>query len=302
MPWIQLRFATDEKNADRLSDALLDLGASAVTFEDAADQPLFEPPPGALPMWREVTVVALFEEGTDVDSVLADLSAAVAPFPVPACERQVLEDQDWERVWLTDFKPMQFGPRLWVVPTAYTPPDPNAVNILLDPGLAFGTGTHATTALCLGWLDANLDPAATVLDFGCGSGILAIAAAKLGAAKVWAVDIDPQAILATESNARANAVFDALSLHLPADFASPVVDVLVANILANPLVELSSKFAELVRPGGLIALSGILAEQADTVADAYRAEFDLAPNVIKDGWVLISGRRRDAQLASNLLG
>lgn len=292
MPWIQLRFATDEKNAEPLSDGLLDLGASAVTFEDAADQPIFEPPPGALPLWRDVTVVALFEEHADVDAVLEELSAQLSPQPVPACTRQIIEDQDWERAWLVDFKPMQFGTRLWVVPTAFTPPDPAAINISLDPGLAFGTGTHATTALCLEWLDGHLQSGVTVLDFGCGSGILAIAAAKLGAEKVWAVDIDPQALQATEVNARANDVADALSLHLPADFSAPAVDVLVANILANPLIELSARFAGLIRPGGLIALSGILAEQAESVRHAYEENFDLAPSVLKDGWVMISGLRK----------
>ena len=292
MPWVQLRFVTDEKTAEPLSDALLDVGASAVTFEDAADQPIFEPPPGALPLWRDVTVVALFEAETVADAVLANLALQLAPLPVPASTCQIVEDQDWERAWLADFRPMQFGSRLWVVPTAYEPPDPNGINISLDPGLAFGTGTHATTALCLEWMDRRIHAGATVVDFGCGSGILAIAAAKLGAARVWAVDIDPQALQATAANAAANSVSELLSLHLADNFSAPLVDVLVANILANPLIELSDYFAKLIRPGGLIALSGILADQADSVVNVYLRDFDLNSSEFKDGWAIVSGERK----------
>ena len=211
---------------------------------------------------------------------------------LPQHRIEQLEDRDWAREWLKDFKPMRFGTRLWICPTAYTPPEPDAVNLSLDPGLAFGTGTHATTALCLEWLDGHDLRDRLVVDYGCGSGILAIAAARLGAREVWAVDNDPQALVASRDNAARNGVMDRLHICLPPAFPALQADVLLANILAGPLVSLAQLFAACLRPGGRLVLSGILKTQEPDIRRAYQADFAELEVASKDDWIRVSGIRR----------
>jgi len=291
MPWLQLIFETDETHAPALAELLSEAGAVAVTMEDDADQPLYEPPPGATPLWQATRVVALFAAEHDITTTLADVDAAW-PGELPPWRLEQLQDRDWSREWMDTYKPMRFGTRLWIVPSWTAAPDPAGTNILLDPGLAFGTGTHPTTRLCLEWLDAHPTAAQQVIDYGCGSGILAIAAALLGAAHVWAIDNDPQALIATRDNAERNAVAARIHSALPAGLPPCQSDVLIANILAGPLMELAPHFAGLVRPGAAIVLSGILPEQAEEVQAAYRPWFDMQPPVEHDGWVRLEGCRK----------
>jgi len=292
MPWLQVRLAITPEQAPELEDQLLELGAVSVTFMDAEDQPIFEPDLGTTPLWTHTHLLALFEDDTDGDSLLAHL-ALLRGGQVPDHQLERIEDQDWERSWMDNFQPMRFGRRLWIVPSWHEAPQPEAVNLLLDPGLAFGTGTHPTTALCLEWLDGQPLGGCSVLDFGCGSGILGIAALLLGAASARGTDIDPQALEASRDNAGRNGLAaDAFPVYLPADLPQEPADVVVANILAGPLVELAPTITALVKKGGRLALSGILAEQADEVRSAYQAAFDLDPTAEKDGWVRISGVRR----------
>ncbi len=291
MPWLQLSFDTAHYDPDWLGDQLSATGAVSVSMQDGADQPVYEPPPGATPLWSRTRVVGLFAADTDLAEVQAVLRAALACDDLPGCQIETLEDRDWVRAWMDDFHPMQFGARLWVCPSNQAPPDPQAVNILLDPGLAFGSGTHATTALCLQWLDAHAPCGASVIDYGCGSGILAIAAARLGAHAVRAVDIDPQALLATAQNAAANAVAAVIQVHAPELLPLRRYDLILANILAAPLQELAARFAGLLRPGGTVVLAGLLEAQADEVAQAYVPWFDLEPKTIQAGWARLVGRR-----------
>ncbi len=292
MPWLQLALEATPGSAEQLSELLHEAGAGAVTLQDAADQPLFEPPLGTTPLWNTTRVIGLFAADTDIPAVLASLQQQLAPDPLPAWHLNPLEDRDWVRAWMDDFQPMRFGEHLWICPTGYTPPEPQAVNILLDPGLAFGTGTHPTTAMCLRWLDAHAPQGLKVIDYGCGSGILAIAACKLGACHASGVDTDPQALLATHDNAEKNQVSDCIDVCLPADFRSSPVPLLLANILAGPLQSLVPRFSELVEPAGHIVLSGILAEQAEPVMQQYQAAFDIQLVDQQEDWVCLAGRRR----------
>ncbi|WP_277961569.1 50S ribosomal protein L11 methyltransferase [Pseudomonas sp. RIT-To-2] len=292
MPWLQVRLAISPEQAETYEDALLEVGAVSVTFMDAEDQPIFEPELNTTPLWAHTHLLALFEADAEPASVFAHLELLTGA-ALPEHHAEVIEDQDWERSWMDNFHPMRFGQRLWIVPSWHAAPEPGAVNLLLDPGLAFGTGTHPTTALCLEWLDGQDLKGQNVLDFGCGSGILAIAALLLGAEHAVGTDIDVQALEASRDNARRNGVADAqFPLYLPQDLPQVQSDVLVANILAGPLVSLAPQLTGLVKPGGLLALSGILAEQGEEVAAAYAAAFDLDPIADRDGWVRISGRRR----------
>jgi ribosomal protein L11 methyltransferase len=291
MPWLQLRLAITPEQADPLEDTLLALGAVSVTFMDAEDQPIFEPDLGTTPLWSHTHLLALFEADTNQTELLASLKYQW-PGELPKHEIEEIADQDWERSWMEHFQPMRFGQRLWIVPSWHIAPEPDAVNLLLDPGLAFGTGTHPTTALCLEWLDGQALQGQQLIDFGCGSGILAIAALLLGAQQVVGTDIDTQALEASRDNAQRNQVADTrFALYLPEDMPQQQADVLVANILAGPLVKLAPQLTTLVKPGGLIALSGILAEQADEVLAAYSEDFLLDPVIERDGWIRISGRR-----------
>jgi ribosomal protein L11 methyltransferase len=292
MPWLQVRLAIGPEQAETYEDALLEIGAVSVTFMDAEDQPIFEPDLNTTPLWSHTHLLALFEADTEPAAVFAHLRLLTTD-ELPEHHAEVIEDQDWERSWMDNFQPMRFGQRLWIVPSWHQAPEPNAVNLLLDPGLAFGTGTHPTTALCLEWLDSQALAGTQVLDFGCGSGILAIAALLLGAASAVGTDIDVQALEASRDNAGRNGIAqDRLALYLPEALPALQADVLVANILAGPLISLASQLAGKVRPGGLLALSGILAEQAEDVAAAYAGAFELDPISERDGWVRISGRRR----------
>lgn len=291
MSWLQLRLAITPEQADPLEDLLLALGAVSVTFMDGEDQPIFEPDLGTTPLWTHTHLLALFEADTDRDALLAELKRLHAG-PLPELHFETLADQEWERSWMEHFQPMRFGQRLWIVPSWHAAPEPEAVNLLLDPGLAFGTGTHPTTALCLEWLDGQELSELEVIDFGCGSGILAIAALLLGASKVTGTDIDTQALEASRDNAQRNQIEDQrLALYLPEHMPQIAADVVVANILAGPLVSLAPQLSKLVRPGGRIALSGILAEQAGDILQAYGNDFELDPVAERDGWVRISGRR-----------
>jgi ribosomal protein L11 methyltransferase len=292
MPWLQVRLAITPEQAETYEDALLEVGAVSVTFMDAEDQPIFEPDLGTTPLWSHTHLLALFEADTDETALLAHLQLLCGG-ALPEHHVERIEDQDWERSWMDGFQPMRFGQRLWIVPSWHAAPEPEAVNLLLDPGLAFGTGTHPTTALCLEWLDGQDLAGCNVLDFGCGSGILAIAALLLGAPQAVGTDIDPQALEASRDNASRNGIDPArFPVHLPADLPQQPAEVVVANILAGPLVSLAPQIGALVKPGGRLALSGILAEQAEEVRAAYAGAFDLDPTAVKDGWVRISGVKR----------
>ncbi|MCD6647192.1 50S ribosomal protein L11 methyltransferase [Vibrio cholerae] len=293
MPWIQIKLNATNDNAEAIGDMLMEeTGAVSVTFLDAKDTPVFEPLPGETRLWGDTDVVALYEADMDTSLILQQIKASNMLAEGFAHKVEQVEDKDWEREWMDNFHPMQFGCRLWICPSWREVPDPQAVNVMLDPGLAFGTGTHPTTALCLEWLD-NLDLSGkTVIDFGCGSGILAIAAIKLGAAKVIGIDIDPQALLASKDNAARNGVEDQIEVYLPKDQPEGLVaDVVVANILAGPLRELSPIIKGLLKPGGQLAMSGILDTQAESVAEFYRDDLELDPIAEKSEWCRISGRK-----------
>jgi ribosomal protein L11 methyltransferase len=298
MPFLQLTLSLGAADPEPFEDVLLEVGASSITLEDAEDNPVLEPAPGTTPLWPRVKLKALFEPDMSREAILGALRTALGQ-EIPQAQFAVIEDRVWEREWLKDFKPMRFGNRLWVCPGGQTPPDPELqvpgsepCIITLDPGLAFGTGTHPTTALCLEWLDANDVRGKRVIDYGCGSGILAIAALKLGAREVYAVDIDPQALLATKDNATLNAVQDRLRVSTVSELKGVQADVLLANILAEPLKELAPAFSELVVPGGGIVLSGVLTLQAQEVAARYTPWFDIAPAAIRDDWARIDGARQ----------
>jgi ribosomal protein L11 methyltransferase len=294
MPFQQLTIDIGAHDPQPVEDALFELGAVSVTLVDAADDPVLEPAPGQTPLWLTVVVRALFADDADPVTLDRELRAMVGDWlPLSSCER--IEDKAWEREWLKDFRPMQFGRRLWVCPGGMPAGDRAAVRVELDPGLAFGTGTHATTALCLTWLDSLPESGlrgSTVIDYGCGSGILAVAAIKLGAARAVAMDIDPQALLATRQNAERNAVQERVEVTGDPEALGVQADLALANILAGPLVELAPRLARLLRPGGRIALSGLLVGQADAVAAAYQPWFDIALHASRDGWGLLGGLRR----------
>jgi len=290
MPWLQIKFDIHPDKVDEFSDILMETGAVSVTLEDGADQPIFEPPPGEIQLWQQTRVVGLYTEDTSYEDVIMAVQTHLNP--TPKHTHEILEDKVWERVWMDEFHPICFGEKLWICPSWCEPPQDDAVNIKLDPGLAFGTGTHPTTSLCLKWLDANPPKGLDVIDYGCGSGILAVAAAMLGATQVWAIDHDQQAVLATTDNAKSNQV-DQL-IHAGTAKATPEhkVDLLLANILAQPLIEFAPKFAEMVKENAYIVLSGILDHQADSVIAAYQNDFDLEPIAYENEWVRITGKRK----------
>jgi ribosomal protein L11 methyltransferase len=294
MPWIQITLCTDRERVPLIEAAMENAGALAVTLGDAADEPQLEPPPGTTPLWSQVTVTALFPDEPGALAAANALSQSVAGqlSAKPLLER--IEDQPWERAWLDDFVPARFGSRLWICPRGQPAGDPSAVVVELDPGLAFGTGHHATTALCLRWLDGADVEGKSLLDYGCGSGILAISALRLGASAAVAVDHDPQALETTRGNAERNAVADRLRTCRPGEAPDEQADLVMANILAGPLIELAPRLAALVRLKGAIALSGILRDQTAQVENAYALWFDLDAPLTEDEWVLLSGRRNDA--------
>ncbi len=289
----QLTFAAQRDDLESIENLLQDLGACSITLRDAADQPLLEPALGETPVWDAVQISAQFTNGDDLRAARQALREARAADAPPAFHCETLGERDWVREWLKDFKPMRFGRRLWIVPGGQRAPDPAAAVVHLDPGLAFGTGTHPSTALCLGWLDAQSLHDREVLDYGCGSGILALAALKLGARRALAVDIDPQALQAARTNAERNGMSaDAFRVLHPARLKDARTDVLVANILARILIEQAPALADLVRPRGHVALAGILTTQVGELKNIYRQWFDLQEVVTRDGWALLSGQRR----------
>ncbi|HKZ10676.1 MAG TPA: 50S ribosomal protein L11 methyltransferase [Rhodanobacteraceae bacterium] len=300
MPWLELQLTLDASDQPRAEAALEDLGALSVTLMDAdADTPdeaaIFEPGVGETPLWHSLTLLALFEADRDRRGIVHVLQDALPELAPDALAFREVADQDWERAWMDRYRPMQFGRRLWIYPWNIEPPDDRDASkiIRLDPGLAFGTGTHPTTALCLEWLD-DIDLAGkTLIDYGCGSGVLAIAALKLGAAHAIGVDNDSQALNATRDNATRNEVGDRLHVCLPDELpADAHTDVFVANILAGPLAELAPRFAAVCKPAAPFALSGILAGQEGELLDRYRAcGFVELRAVHREDWVRIEGIR-----------
>lgn len=286
MPWIQINATVPEHLVEPLSDVFMDANAASVTFIDAEDQPIFEPEIGTTPVWSLTKVTALYDAEVDSQAIIEfvkEALAEVAPFEFKA---EALEDKDWVRAWMENFKPMQFGQNLWIVPSTMQAPNPNAINLILDPGLAFGTGTHPTTALCLTWLDGHAPKDQTVIDYGCGSGILALAAQKLGAKEVWGTDIDPQAITASIDNAQRNQVD--MTFALVANFNPPLADTLLANILAGPLKDLAPEFSRLLKPQGTLILSGLLTTQAADLIEFYQTlNFKFVEKMDNDDWSLL---------------
>ena len=296
MPWLCAIIETAEESVEILSDALMEVGALAVDVQDAAagtaeERPIFAEP-GEAPAsgWNSNRVGALFAIDADLYTLVPEALAAAGLAATEAFRIERVEDADWVRLTQSQFNPIPITPRLWIVPSWHTPPDPSAINIALDPGVAFGTGAHPTTRLCLRWLTETVTPGTDVLDYGCGSGILAIAAMKLGAARACGIDIDPQAVQAAQQNAQQNGV-EITWATAEQDVAGPA-QIVVANILANPLTVLAPLLARLTRAGGQIALSGILVEQADTVLEAYAPDFIMTRAATDEGWVLLTGRRR----------
>ena len=293
MGWLSVSFLTDASRAEPLCDALMEAGALSASIEDADagtpdEQPQFgEPGSVNSPGWDRSRVVALLEEDADVALLLADASAAIGLSESPAYSVEAVADQNWVQLTQSQFDPIRVSERLWIVPSWHESPDPAAINLILDPGMAFGTGSHPTTRLCLEWLERNVSPACTVLDYGCGSGILAIAAARLGAGRVAGVDIDPQAVESARANAERNEVSA-----LFADSAEPVAgeyDLVVANILSNPLRVLAPAICAHVRSGGRLALSGILREQAEEIISIYAQWLPMQVADTREDWVCVSG-------------
>ena len=295
MSYQQASIPVPENLAEPLSDALLDCGALSAAIEDAlagtdAEQPIFgEPDMPQQQIWQQSRIIALIAESDNAAALIARAAAQIGIEP-PAFETETLEEQDWVRLTQSQFDPIKISDRLWITPTWHDAPDERAINLRLDPGLAFGTGSHPTTHLCLQWLDSSLKSGESVLDYGCGSGILTIAALKLGAGSATGVDIDPQAIKASISNAAQNSVQAAF--YLPDALPAGQFDTVVANILANPLRLLGEMLAARTKTGGRIVLSGILAEQAQEMAAIYAQWFDMQPAVTDSGWALLSGIKR----------
>jgi ribosomal protein L11 methyltransferase len=302
VPFLQLTLDIGARDPAPYEDALFALGAVSVTLLDAADDPVLEPAPGAMPLWPTVVVAAVFDGTADaarLQSLLAATPGLDADLVATQLRAEVVADRAWEREWLKDFRPMRFGRWLWICPGGLVPAasdrGDDAVLIELDPGLAFGTGTHPTTAMCLEWLDSGASAwldGARLIDYGSGSGVLAVAALRLGARSAIAMDIDPQALLASRQNAERNGVADRMRVTADRACEGAVADVLVANILAGPLVELAPLLAERVRAGGRLALSGLLLAQAAEVTAAYRPWFDIALTASRDDWALLTGQRR----------
>ena len=295
MPWIQLSLHTCKADSEEAEQALLDNGALSVTFKDAEDKPVLEPLPGETPLWDQIIMTGLYEADIDSDALLTHITSTLhntLSQPVNTIKVEALEDKDWVRAWMDDYRPMQFGKRLWVCPKHIPPPEPQAINLMLDPGLAFGTGTHPTTALCLEWLDSADIENKQVLDFGCGSGVLAVAALLLGANHCIGTDIDPQAITASQDNAAANGVNSKLDLYLPNDMPDAQFDIVLANILAGPLTELAEALAMHCKTGGHIVLSGILESQSEKIIQAYSPWFELEPITVKEDWIRVNGIRK----------
>jgi ribosomal protein L11 methyltransferase len=292
MSWIQVHITSNKEEAPLIELLLENLGALSVTLEDAGEEPLLEPKPGDSPLWQATRISGLFPGDRDQEQLDYAIRSSLAGGANIDLRMEPLADQAWERAWMDSFQPMRFGQRLWVCPDGLLPDDPQAVVVELDPGLAFGTGTHATTALCLEWLDGADLTGTQIMDFGCGSGILAIAALRLGAGQAIAVDHDPQALQATRDNGEKNGVLEKLGIYRTQQIPDVQSDILLANILAGTLIDLEPVLSTKVRSGGKIVLSGILREQAEEVIRTYQNRFHMAPPRELDGWILLHGTRR----------
>jgi ribosomal protein L11 methyltransferase len=291
MTFYEIEFPLATLSSDAVEAALRDVGASSITFLDRGDEPVLEPKPGEIRLWSDTLVRALFQESSDAALNLDRLASALGPHVTQTARVRAVKDQVWERAWLTDWKSLRFGRRLWVCPRdAEAPEDPEAVIVRLDPGLAFGTGTHPTTALCLQVLDSMALAGKTLIDYGCGSGILGLAALKLGAAHVTAVDLDPQALLSTRDNANRNAVASRITVQ-GTEASLPSAHCVIANILAGPLIELAPKLTLACESGGHLLLSGLLKTQAYSLKAAYASGFDIVQVIERDEWCCIYARR-----------
>lgn len=285
LDWFTVRLVLEPDQVEQAEDALFEAGADAVTLLDAEDHPVHEPGPGERLLWPHVLVEALFAEQPDPAILASELSLAGLLSEPAALQFGTLADQDWERAWMDQYQPLRFGESLWICPS-HVEPDPDWPQVIwLDPGLAFGSGTHPTTALCLEWLDANDMSGKKVLDYGCGSGILAMAAVLMGARIVVGVDHDPQALQATIDNAQRNDLADRITVLASEDFDPEPFDCVLANILAGPLIKLAERLSSCVAPGGWLVLSGILDEQADAVIEAYASRLETIDRTSREGWV-----------------
>ena len=297
MKWLQIHITVDQAQVDYTETLLSSLGAVSVTLDDAENQELLEPLPGETPLWNKVIVTGIYAQEDDEQIDVAALETFIrTQLPTEPMRSEFMEDQEWERTWMDAYEPIQIGEKYWIVPEWMEAPEADAVNIKLDPGLAFGTGNHASTFLCLQWLGKTDVKDKIVIDYGCGSGILGVAALLLGAKKVYATDIDPQAVLATQQNADLNGVLDKLYVGLPEEFnkelADQKADVFVANILAGPLMALAADFSTLIKSEGAFALAGVIEEQVDDVSRVYSEFFDILDVEKRDGhWCRISGKR-----------
>ena len=292
MAWSEVSISVSREAAEAAEHALEELGALAITLQDDEDNPVLEPGPGATPLWPTVHVRGLFEADVRRPFIVDGLQSVLGATRPGNIRWRKVGDQDWERAWMDRFQPMRFGRNLWIVPTGMEiPHDPENTEICLDPGLAFGTGTHPTTALCLDWLDGQDVSGAHVVDYGCGSGILGIAAALKGAIRIDGVDNDPQALEATRENAHRNGVSDRVNVFLPEEYSATGADLVMANILAGPLVELSQALLNILRPGGKLVLSGILEEQAAQLVETYRESMNELKVTERDGWVRLDGEK-----------
>jgi ribosomal protein L11 methyltransferase len=292
MAWHQISVITDENTAPQLADFFSHLGAVSVTYMDAEDEPVYEPAIGETKIWSNTQVIALYELDSDPDQIKNKIYAHFKDSHLQNWLYEAVDDQEWERAWMEYYKPMKFADRLWVCPTDQEQHEPGTVCLTLDPGLAFGTGTHPTTALCLEWLASHDLTHKTVIDYGCGSGILAVASVLLDAEIAYGVDIDPQAITATESNAAKNQVESKIHCYLPEQFTPFQADIVLANILAKPLIEMSEHICALVKTGGQLVLSGILFEQAEDVINTYQKYIIFNPLVQQEDWIRLDGVKR----------
>ncbi|MFI3155368.1 MAG: 50S ribosomal protein L11 methyltransferase [Methylococcaceae bacterium] len=292
MPWHQITVITNEDLAPRLADFFDNLGAVSVTYMDAEDEPVYEPAIGETKIWSNTEVIALYELDADPTLIKTLTHAQYKAEQLRSWRHEIIEDQEWERAWMEYYHPMKFADKLWVCPTDQEQHESGTVCLTLDPGLAFGTGTHPTTALCLEWLAGHDLSGKIVIDYGCGSGILAVAAILLEAKQAHAVDIDPQAITATQSNALKNKVQNKIACYLPEQFVPFQVDIVLANILAKPLIDMAEQISSLVAPGGQLVLSGILHEQAESVMSAYRPYVMFNVPVQQEDWIRLDGIRR----------
>lgn len=289
MSWLQLHLYAEKNASDAISEILQAMGAEAITYTDASDTPIFEPKLGTTPLWQQTQITGLFPDTNPISDLKATITEQLDAKGISAgLTIEPLKEQVWERAWMDEFHPVKFGSRLWICPSWTPPPEPSDINILMDPGLAFGSGSHPTTAMCLTWLSEQDLTGKNVLDYGCGSGVLGIAASRLGAEKVWAIDIDPQALIATRNNSLRNHA-ENVFVGLPDQLPKIEVDLIVANILAAPLATLVDAFWALSHIETGILLSGVLSGQVDSLIQAYSGKFELSVETTQEDWVLLHG-------------